>query len=50
MRAKRARAVLPWIGLVVGLVLATTPVWRFALLGFNPGLDDLLQLRCFGGK
>lgn len=31
-----------------GLVLATFPVWRLWLFGFNPTLDELLRLRCFG--
>jgi hypothetical protein len=32
----------------VGLALATFPVWRLWLFGFNPTLDELLRLRCFG--
>jgi hypothetical protein len=31
-----------------GLVLATSPIWRLWLFGFNPTVDDLLRLRCFG--
>jgi hypothetical protein len=27
---------------------ATFPIWGLWLLGFNPTLDDLLRLRCFG--
>ncbi len=46
MTPARLRAALPWIGLGLGLVLATAPVWRLALLGFDPTLDDLLRLRC----
>ena len=32
----------------IGLVAATFPVWRLWLFGFNPTLDELLRLRCFG--
>ncbi len=46
MRTVRLWAALPWVGLGLGLVLATVPVWRLALLGFDPTLDDLLRLRC----
>jgi hypothetical protein len=31
-----------------GLAAATFPVWRLWLFGFDPTLDDLLRLRCFG--
>jgi hypothetical protein len=41
-----AALVYPIFG--VGLVLATLPVWRFWLFGFNPSIDDLLRLRCLG--
>jgi len=42
------RSLLPWVVLAVALVFATEPAWRFWLLGFNPTLDDLLTMRCFG--
>jgi hypothetical protein len=29
-------------------VAATFPIWRLWLFGFNPALDDLLGLHCFG--
>jgi hypothetical protein len=29
-------------------VAATFPIWGLWLFGFNPTLDDLLRLRCFG--
>jgi hypothetical protein len=32
----------------IGLVLATFPIWRFWLFGFEPRLDELLNLRCLG--
>jgi hypothetical protein len=41
------RVALPWVLLGLGLVLATEPVWRLLLLGFNPSLDALLEIRCF---
>ena len=31
----------------LAVAIATAPVWRYFLLGFNPTFDDLLQLRCF---
>ena len=46
MTRARLRAALPWAGLALGLLLATEPVWRLALFGFDPTLDDLLRLRC----
>jgi hypothetical protein len=39
---------LAYLLLALGLVLATAPLWRLALFGFSPTLDDLLRLRCFG--
>jgi hypothetical protein len=32
----------------MALVLATSPIWRLWLFGFDPSLDELLRLRCFG--
>jgi hypothetical protein len=29
-------------------VAATFPIWSLWLLGFNPTLDELLRIRCFG--
>jgi hypothetical protein len=40
------REAIPRIALVVGLILATAPVWRLAVFGFSPALDDLLRLVC----
>lgn len=42
----QARAALPWLGFALLLVLATSPVWRPALLGWSPTLTDFLALRC----
>jgi hypothetical protein len=30
----------------LGAILATMPVWRLALFGFHPTLDELLNLGC----
>lgn len=30
----------------LGLILATLPVWRAWLFGFDPSIDELLRLRC----
>jgi hypothetical protein len=37
-----------WAAFGLGAVLATRPVWSYLLFGFNPTLDDILSLRCFG--
>ncbi len=37
--ASSYRKTLPWVAFGLGLALATTPVWRLLLLGFNPTLD-----------
>ncbi len=34
---------------VAAIVLATAPVWRFLLFGFNPTIDMLLQSAICGG-
>jgi hypothetical protein len=39
-------ASLVWFTFAVLAVIATAPVWRFAIFGFNPALDDLLALVC----
>jgi len=31
-----------------GVVAATFPIWRLWLFGFNPTLDEVLLLPCFG--
>jgi hypothetical protein len=36
--------------LVLALLGATSPAWRVLLLGAHPSVDELLQLRCFGGR
>lgn len=46
-RIKAAPARVVYVLFALALVVATAPAWRFHILGFNPTLDDLLQLRCF---
>lgn len=50
MTAVMARRGLPWIAFAVALALATAPVWRLAARGFEPTVDELLQMRCSGSK
>jgi hypothetical protein len=40
----------PWLVLGVALTLATMPVWRLLIVGFNPTLDDLLSIVCSGSR
>lgn len=35
-----------WLVLAVGLALAVAPIWRLAGAGFEPTLEQLLQLGC----
>jgi hypothetical protein len=35
-----------WLVLAVMLALALTPIWRLAVAGFEPTLDQLLQIGC----
>ena len=35
-----------WAAFGVAVVLATAPVWRLWVVGFNPTLDELLQVIC----
>ncbi len=39
---------LIWCGFAVMVIFATRPVWSRLLFGYEPTLDDLLSLRCFG--
>jgi hypothetical protein len=41
-------SIVVYVVFAVGVVAATFPVWRLWLFGFNPTLDELLRLRCFG--
>jgi hypothetical protein len=33
---------------LLALIAATSPAWKLLLLGNNPTLDQLLQIRCIG--
>ncbi len=49
--SKRTRFSPRWhkwapVVLAVGLVAATYPGWRVAMLGVQPTLEELLSLRC----
>ena len=39
-----------WMLFVAGAVIATAPVWRIYTFGFNPTLDEALQLTICGGR
>jgi hypothetical protein len=38
---------LVWSVFVLLVLMATAPVWRLAVFGFNPALDDILAFICF---
>jgi hypothetical protein len=42
------RTGLAWVFFAGALLLATAPVWRLQVFGFNPTLDELLQLSICG--
>ena len=42
------RAGVIWTTFCAALVLATAPIWRLWVFGFNPTLDQLLQIVCTG--
>ena len=42
------RAGVVWAAFGAALVLATAPAWRLWVFGFNPTLDQLLQIICTG--
>ena len=46
MTVRRLQTALIAAAFVVGVVLATAPVWRLAELGFSPALDDALLFLC----
>jgi hypothetical protein len=42
----RLRNGVIWVAFALALIVATAPVWRLWVFGFNPTLDDLLQIMC----
>ena len=48
MKSKAVNAGI-WMLFVAGTVIATAPVWRIYAFGFNPTLDEALQLSICGG-
>ena len=47
--AGRVQNGIIWLAFAGALVLATAPVWRLWVFGFNPTIDQLLQLAICGG-
>ncbi|AHB47699.1 hypothetical protein W911_03595 [Hyphomicrobium nitrativorans NL23] len=35
-----------WLLFGFGALLATAPVWRLAIYGYNPSVDELLRVIC----
>ena len=48
--SRRSPAAWPWLFLLLALALALAPIWRLAAVGFEPTLDQLLELRCVGDR
>ena len=45
----RLRTGIAWVFFALALLFETAPVWRLQVFGFNPTLDELLQLSICGG-
>lgn len=48
MSAAGLRTGLIWTAFAGASVLATAPLWRLWVFGFNPTLDELLRIICTG--
>ena len=46
MTSRRSARAWPWLVLAISLALALAPIWRLAGAGFEPTLEQLLQLGC----
>lgn len=42
----RLRNGVIWMAFALAVVVATAPVWRLWIFGFDPAMDDLLQIMC----
>ena len=49
MMDRRVHNGIIWSAFAAALLLATAPVWRLWVFGFNPTFDQLLQLSICGG-
>lgn len=50
MPTRRAKNAVIWSAFAIAVVIATAPVWRYTVFGFNPTFDQLLQLSICGGR
>ena len=48
MTAQRVTNSFIWFAFAAAIVLATAPVWRLWIFGFNPTLDEMLRIVCRG--
>lgn len=46
MTAQRVINGVVWFAFAGAIVLATAPVWRLWVFGFNPTLDEMLRIVC----
>lgn len=50
MTTRRTIDGLIWAAFALAALLATAPVWRLWVFGFNPTIDEILQLSICGGR
>jgi hypothetical protein len=48
MTTRRVTNGIVWLGFGAAVGLATAPVWRLWVFGFNPTLDEMLRIICTG--
>jgi hypothetical protein len=39
-----------WLLFGFGVVMATAPLWRLAIYGFDPSVDELLRIICMAPR